>query len=107
MATKSEQHHAEEQRTGRAKAPKKRVSRSKPGSPAAKRRPTTKRGAGKATYAIEPTRAGRPSRKSTRKSANRVKADSNLTLREDRQKGSPESRFEKARVQRTRPRGSA
>ena len=60
----------------------------------------------KATYAEEPKREhGPPSRKSSRKSANRSKPDSNLNLREEMQKGSPESTFRKTRAKRSRVRG--
>jgi hypothetical protein len=62
----------------------------------------------KATYADEElklTNGARPSRKSSRKSANRSKSDSNLNLREEMQKGSPESTFRKSRARTSRVRG--
>jgi hypothetical protein len=60
----------------------------------------------KATYAYEPKpESGRPSRKSSRKSANRSKPDTQLNLREERAKTSPESRYRKARAKRSRVRG--
>jgi hypothetical protein len=63
--------------------------------------------ASKATYAFEPTAEGaRASRKSTRKEANRSKADTNLNLREQLQKGSPEALSRKAIVRSLRVRGS-
>jgi hypothetical protein len=62
--------------------------------------------AAKATYAPEPPHEGRPSRKSTRKSAHRVKPDSSFSLRESLQKGSPESRARRARAKSVRARGS-
>jgi hypothetical protein len=65
-----------------------------------------KRAERKATYALEkPSGDGRRSRKSTRASANRSKPDTNLNLREARQKGSPENRFAKAQARATRARG--
>lgn len=59
---------------------------------------------------VAPSRAtsaaeGSATRKSTRKSANRVKADSNLTRREQREVRAPKSRATRARVERIRPRG--
>ena len=104
MATKSEQFHAEEQRTSGGKA--EREGRSKPGIPAGERSHEKKHAEKKATYAIEPA-SDQPSRKSTRKSANRAKPDTNLILREELQKGSPEAKARKAKAQVTRVRGSS
>jgi hypothetical protein len=60
-----------------------------------------------ASYALElPAADGRRSRKSTRGSANRAKADTNFNLREAMVKGSPEARFRKAKAKRTRVRSS-
>jgi hypothetical protein len=62
----------------------------------------------KATYADEELKlknGARPSRKSSRKSANRSKPDTHLTLREERQKGSPESTYRKSRARGSRVRG--
>lgn len=108
MATKAQQEHAAEQRHA-ASDPKrsKRPSRSKPGTAPKKRSRLKKRTERKATYAIEAPREGRPSRKSTRKSANRSKPDTNFNLREQQQKGSPEARFRKSRARTSRVRGSA
>lgn len=79
MATRSEQYKANAQRTGAAKAKKaKRAKASKPGSPLASRSRNKKGASKKATYALEEQK-GRPSRKSTRKSANRSKPDAGLT----------------------------
>jgi hypothetical protein len=62
--------------------------------------------AGKATYALElPAKGKRPSRKSTRKSANHAKADANLNRIEELRRGSPESRFRRDRARRMRTRG--
>ena len=66
----------------------------------------------KASYAQEPAPAKgkRPSRKSTRKSANRAKADTNLTLRASRAKRAPTeqaraSKRKSAAVRRTTTKG--
>ncbi len=110
MATRSEQTHAEEQRKGPRDTKKnKRVNRSKPGARPSDRTPSKSHAASKAPYALEPERAGRPSRESTRKSANRAKPDTNLTLREERSKSSADTRFRKSSAGKTRvdgkPRG--
>lgn len=86
MATKSEQFHAEEQR--RAQAGKTKPARSKPDTQTNE----SVRAGEKATYAFEET-AGRPTRKSTRKGANRSKPDTGLTLHEQHVRGTPEERF--------------
>lgn len=107
MATKAESLHAEDQRHGptplarkRAKAKKTRAE--KLGAPH-----ETKRAGKKASYAREvPKGDRRPSRKSTRTSANRARPDTNLNLKEERQKGSPENRFRKARTRSVRVRGT-
>ncbi len=96
MATQAEQHRAEEQRTNRA--PRVRQGRSKPGVAPKVRARAKKHAEHKATYALEETNGKRPSRKSTRKSANRSKPDAALNAREQLQKGSPEQRARKARA---------
>lgn len=93
MATRAEQYRAEEQRKGKRKV---RSGRSKPGVPGPKRTRAKKHAAKKATYALEETKGKRPSRKSTRKAANRMKPDAGLNRREELQKGSPENRYEKS-----------
>ena len=102
MATKAERFHAEEQKNHPRKP--KKTQRSTPG----RKTRVSKHAAKKASYAAEPPRTAsrRPSRKSSRKSANRSKPDTNLNLREERQKGSAESRFRKDRVKGTRVRGT-
>jgi hypothetical protein len=108
MATRAEQYKAAAERHGADDAAaSKRAKASKPGSPPAKRAAAKKAAGRKASYALEPKRAGRPSRKSTRKSANRSKPDTNLTLREGRTKGSPEARARKANAKQVKARGSA
>ncbi|HVY44907.1 MAG TPA: hypothetical protein VHB21_03470 [Minicystis sp.] len=105
MATRSEQARAKEQRKGAR--PSIRAGRSKPGVEPAERSREKEHAGRKATYAIEEPRAGRPTRKSTRKSANRSKPDASFNLREQLQKGSPEARARRSRAKTARPRGSA
>lgn len=93
MATKAEKFHVEEERAAANEHKAKvRPERSKPGAAPGERTRAKKHAGRKASYALEPPREGRPSRKSTRKSANRSKPDTNLNLRETRQKTSPEAR---------------
>jgi hypothetical protein len=57
----------------------------------------------KATFKLEEVVGhARPSRKSTRKAANRMKPDSNLERRQKRETHSPETRARKASAQRSR-----
>jgi len=105
MATRAEQFHADEQRSGKT-GTRKRRSRSKPGVPRAKRSRAKEHAAKKAPYALELTVNGaRPSRKSTRKSANRAKPDAAFNATEELRKGSPEARFHKEEARSTRARG--
>jgi hypothetical protein len=60
----------------------------------------------KATHALEQVTSGRPSRKSTRASANRAKADAPKNLTEERRKGTPRSLATQARAKRQRVRGA-
>lgn len=60
----------------------------------------------KATHSLEVTKSGRPSRKSTRASANRAKADAPMNLSEAVRKGTPAMRASKARAKGQRVRGS-
>jgi len=86
MATKSEQFHAEEERKARTpKAPA--PARSKPNTQSNE----SARAAKKATYALEQS-AGQPSRKSTRKSANRAKPDAAQTIHQEAVHNTPEAR---------------
>jgi hypothetical protein len=106
MATRAEQFHAESQRTGKS-SNRTRRDRSKPGISPARRSREKAHSAKKATYALEQTASGaRPSRKSTRKSANRAKPDASFNRVEEQRKGSPESRYRKARARASRTRGS-
>lgn len=107
MATKAESQHAEDIRHGvtpkarkRAKATKRRGEKLAVVHP-------TKRAGQKATYAQEaPAKTGKVSRKSTRKSANRSKPDTNLTLRQERRTRSPTTRARRATARKSRVRGS-
>ena len=105
MATRAEQFRTEEQR--RSKRAKAKPAPTKKPRPTGDRSAKSVRAPSNASYAFEaPAADGRRSRKSTRGSANRAKPDTNLNLRESRVKGSPESRFRKARDKSTRVRGS-
>src|SRR5262252_5383376 len=99
MATRSEQFRAMQSRRGQSKAArKKRAMSSKPGIAASDRSREKVHAGKKATYALETVTTARPTRKSTRKSANRSKPDAAFNLREELQKGSPQERFRKASV---------
>ena len=107
MPTKSEELHAQQQRRGPTAKARKRAAAKKGHAEKFAAPHATKHAGKKATYALEkPSKAGKSSRKSTRAGANRGKADTNLNLREERAKGSPESRFRKARAKSSRVRGS-
>jgi hypothetical protein len=97
MATRAEQARARAERHGHEK-PKARKT--------TKKGPQSKHAGKKATYAYEVS-AKRPSRKSTRASANRTKPDASLVGRAALTKSSPEARYRKARARRQRPRGSS
>lgn len=57
-----------------------------------------------ATHALEDSATGKPSRKSTRRSADHAKRDSNLRNRETRRVRSPAARQAKAAARRASPR---
>ncbi len=61
----------------------------------------------KATHALEVVVAGRPSRKSTRASANRAKPDAPRDVTEETRKGAPQMLAAKAQAQARRVRGSS
>ncbi len=108
MATRAERFKAEVERSGPKKAaqPKRKVTeKSAPAKKAGRRtddkdhtatRNVSKSAAKKAEVALEDSESGRPSRKSTRSSANRAKPASNLTRRVKRKTASPESRAAKS-----------
>lgn len=108
MATKAERFKAETERSGKKKSPqpKRRVTeKSAPAKKAGRRtdekdhtgtRNVSKSAAKKAEVVLEDSESGRPSRKSTRKSANRGKQASNLERRAIRTARSPATRAEKS-----------
>lgn len=102
MSTKAQATRKEEQQKA-ARAHQKTSSKKKNGEAH-----ENKHAGKKASYALEAQATeGAPSRKSTRASANRAKPDTNLTLREERRKTSPETRFRKAKARATGVRSSA
>lgn len=104
MATQSEQFHADEQRREGEK--KRKKAQSKADTQKVRTRPKKGHTETKATYALEPKTDGkRPSRKSTRKSANHAKSDAGLTRVEQQRKGSPDAAFRKSRARSAHPRG--
>jgi hypothetical protein len=106
MATKAERFRNEQERTPPAGGRAKRTSQRKPKKAAFGREKAHARV--KATHALEDTKASaRPSRKSTRASANRAKPDAAFNLTEEKRKASPQSRASKARAQRATVRGRA
>ena len=112
MATRAEMFRSDAERshgerTGRAKKKgKSRVSERKPKKAAWSH---DKQHAGaKATHAFEATAPGeRPSRQSTRKSANRAKSDAAFNLTEETKKGSPTNLARKSRAKGAKVRGSS
>lgn len=96
MPTRSEQFHANEQRHASKKS-KKKASQHTTKKSRVKRKLNAHKNvhAGKkATFAFEPhTPGARPSRKSTRGSANRARSDTNIELRSERTKATPTSRY--------------
>lgn len=120
MATKAERFRAELERSGPKKAPRPKHPRRSPpadtslpgvgadarraGAGSSAARSASTRAGNKASVALEDS-AGTPSRKSTRRGANRVKAASNLTRRTKREARSPESRAVAASAKATRVRG--
>lgn len=104
MATRAEQLRYQQERD-ESKKKRAKKARKAAAKPAPKKRAS--RTATKATVAVEEHGTARPSRKSTRGSANRLKSDTNLNLREERVKGSPENRYRKTRAKAARVRGSS
>ncbi len=105
MATKAEQFHADEQRH-RGKGKKPRTSIKKPKKAAWSRE--SGHAGSKATHAIEETsRGARPSRESTRASANHARSDVAMNLTEDKTRGSPENRARRSRAKSVKVRGHA
>jgi hypothetical protein len=108
MATKAERFKAETQRSGPKKPPqpKRRVTKDSPPDEVEGRRvddpkhtasrTVSKRAGEKSEVAQEDSASGKPSRKSTRASANRGKPDSQLTRRAQRKVSSPKARSSKS-----------
>lgn len=107
MATRAEQLRYEQEREqGKKKRAKKQREQLAKTPRAGKAR--VGRTAAKATVSAEARVAGkRPSRKSTRSSANRLKNDTNLNLREERTKSSSDNRYRKGLARTSRVRGSS
>lgn len=104
MATKAEQWKSEEQRTHVAGNKKSHVATKKPKK--ATWSHDKEHAATKATHALEDTKPGeRPSRESTRGSANHVKSDTAFNLTEQTKKSSPTNRARKSRAVGTKVRG--
>ena len=101
MATKAEQFHSSSQRTGHPK----RTSAKKPRK--GKWSHDKAHAGSKATHALEAPTEGRPSRESTRGSANRAKADASMNINEENRKGAPKARAQRASVKAKRVRGSS
>lgn len=97
MATRSERFHAEEQRHASKRA-KKRAAEHDAKKARIKRKlhaHENVHAGNKATVALEPrpAKGKRPSRKSSRKSANRSKFDTSQELRSEAKKATPEARY--------------
>jgi hypothetical protein len=103
MATRAEQFRTLESKRGprpKARTSKRRAKSSEWSSASA-------HAGSKATRALEQFAPGtRPSRESTRSSANRAKADAALNITEETRKGSPENRARQLRAKGVRVRGS-
>ena len=105
MATRAEQSRSEGQRTHGAGRHKSHVAKRKPKKAAWSHH--SAHAASKATHALEDTAPGkRPSRESTRGSANRAKADSALNLTEQTKNGAPTNRARMSRAKTSRVRGA-
>jgi hypothetical protein len=100
MATKAEQYRSNEQRTGHPAHQSRRQPRKATWS-------HDKAHAGnKATHALEEVTAGRPSRTSTRRSANRAKSDSAYNLTEEARQDAPQARARRAKTKGAKVRGA-
>lgn len=104
MATRADQYRSRQERTNGAARRKGRVAIKKPKK--ATWAHDKAHAASKATHALEPTSPGkRPTRKSTRKSANRAKGDAAFNITEQVKKGAPSVRARNARARDARVRG--
>jgi len=99
MATKAQKFRSEEQRKSHDKPTSKRKPKKSAWS-------HDKAHAGsKATHAFEEKGAGKPSRESTRKGANRTKADAARNITEEVRKDAPRARANRSRDQGKKVRG--
>jgi len=103
MATRAEQFRADEQRKHKGS---KSTAKAAKAAKAVKRAPTADASQRTEHAPRKATPGQRPTRKSTRGSANRAKGDATLNLVESLVKGTPEARFRKADAQTMRVRGS-
>ena len=100
MATRAQRARYESERSGAKKSKTKKHARG--------RHTEAIRAGKKATVAKEaPSATGRRSRKSKRAGKNRLKADTNFNLREERAGRAPENRARKEVARRKRPRGKS
>jgi hypothetical protein len=100
MATRAERYRSDAERTGRAQRKATRKPRKGTWSH------DKAHAASKATHALEES-SGRPSRESTRGSANRAKSDTAFNLTEEKRKGAPQAVARRGRARRSRVRGSS
>jgi hypothetical protein len=81
---------------GESDRPKKSVTDQKAGGDSTADRNRSVRATKKASYELEDSATGQPSRKSTRRSENRIKPDSQLKRRQVRKTSSPQERAVRA-----------
>jgi hypothetical protein len=105
MATRAERFHADQEKSGDKGRKPKRKSKKKPKKSAWKRE--SHHAEVKATHALEPrpSKGKRPSRVSSRASANRAKGDASFEHRQEDKKTSADSRYRKSRARASRVRG--
>lgn len=101
MATRAEQFRSSSQRAGKPK----HVAKKKPKK--AEWSHEKAHAGSKATHALEPAGAGRPSRESTRGSANRAKPDAARNITEGVRQGAPSARARRSRTKSRKVRGSS
>jgi hypothetical protein len=99
MPTRSERFKADEERKAQTRTRKNEHTEAEAQAP-------NGHVAKKATYARETPRSSRPSRKSTRKSANRARNDAARTIANEQEASSPKARFERKAALDARARGA-
>jgi hypothetical protein len=103
MATRAEQYRSNEQRKGAQGGAGTRARKKAKKSSWSKERHHADV---KASFVLEDTTPGkRPSRKSTRKSSNRIKADAARNITEEVRQGAPPARAGRTRAKRSKVRG--